>query len=257
MANSYTDLTYEKLRELLLNGELEHERMSESDYEFLLDNEVEFGDCNETVLDFCTDGLKRFEKYKECLDLSSKNKKVTIVVHRKLKRFFIAIAAVAVSFSLIIVTVSAMGYDVIGLIRKALNSPERSATDNRGDGVILSDDIRVYNSMSEMLESENLNILYLAELPRGYKFTDFRITDFGSRLVLGAYASEPYISFEVRIGENRQIENYEYELNGIKYNITKDDGTYHAEWIFNSDYYTIVVNDKETISEIIENLKER
>ena len=210
MGNSYTDLTYEELRELLLNGELEHERMSESDYEFLLDNEVEFGDCNEIIIDFCTEGLKRFEKYKECLDLSTKNevdfevvvkkyqtnslfgvienKKVTIVVHRKLKRFFIAIAAVAVSFSLIIATASSMGYDVIGLIRKALNSPERSATDNHGDGIILSDDIRVYNSMQEMLESENISVLHPVNLPVGYEFTDFRVNDFGGRFILGAYA---------------------------------------------------------------------
>jgi len=278
MFNNYSDLSYEELRDFLLNGELNHEDMDEENYAFLLDNEVKFGDCNETVLDFCTDGLKRFEKYKECLNFEQ-NKNIDfeaivsqhqiealiecverdeyeIKIRRKPKRFLVAIAAVVASFAIITVTVSAMGYDIIDLIRNALNSPDKSANDNQGHGVNLTDDFRFYNSMNEMLEIENIGILYPAELPVGYEFTDFEVTDFSSQFILGAYGSEPYISFEVNINVNRQIENYEFEVNGIQYNIAERDGMYHAEWLVGEDYYTIVVGDRAVISEIIENLTE-
>ncbi|MCL2071162.1 MAG: hypothetical protein FWH07_02890 [Oscillospiraceae bacterium] len=182
--------------------------------------------------------------------------KVAVIIHRKPKRFIIMIAAVIASFSLVIVTVSAMGYNPIELIRNALNSSNRIATDNRGDGVMLSDDIRVYNSMSEMLEKENLNILYPAKLPDKYEFTEFKITDFGDILVAGSYNIEPYISFEIRIGAGIPIEDYSHEINGIRYTITERDSMYDVAWSYGTDYYTIVVGDKTIISEIIENLKE-
>jgi hypothetical protein len=110
--------------------------------------------------------------------------------------------------------------------------------------------------MSEMIETENLSILYLATLPNGYEFTDFRVTDVGTHLEVRAYISEPHIYFEIEVGTNQVEPNdYSYETNRIKYNtLDMGDGLYLAWWFYNGDYYSIVVDDEAFLSKIIEYL---
>lgn len=60
----YKRLPASELRVLLLNGELKHEDMTEEDYRAVLDNETLYNDPDIRVLDFCVEGLSRFEKYK-------------------------------------------------------------------------------------------------------------------------------------------------------------------------------------------------
>ena len=152
----------------------------------------------------------------------------------------------------------AMGYDnVLDLIRSAFSSDEKSAiADDGNHDMILTDGVRIYSSMSEMLEAENINILYPAELPEGYSFTDFRVTDIDGYFELNAYAEEPFIDFRVEFNSNVQIDDYKYEINGIKYNVFETFEGYQACWVQDGDYYKIGVSDESTLSEIIENLKE-
>jgi hypothetical protein len=142
------------------------------------------------------------------------------------------------------------------LIRVAFNAPDRTATDD-GREARVADGIQSYNSIIEMLEAENFDILYPTILPNGYEFTDFEVDDLGdnqTRIWLGA--SEPYISFTIRANSDVQIDEYDYEVNGIQYSIFESgNGTYVATWVYNGDYYTIDVSDRAVLSEIIENLR--
>ncbi|MDR2572485.1 MAG: hypothetical protein LBD23_19615, partial [Oscillospiraceae bacterium] len=321
--DDYRKIHYEDLRKMVLNGEVEHKYMTEAKYEYLYDNEtshsseVDINNQNSSefidhylILDFCTNGLRRFDKYKGLADFEIFTRFMTARVEREnaerdvLRSFYknpirknklamvflapiaflltvfrqpklamqtminlfslfykrhkaVAVAAIAVITSVFLITVSsALGYSFIELIRSAFSSSEKFATDNDGNEIILAD-TRFYNSIDEMLEAEKLSILFPVNLPHGYNFTDFEITDFNTDLELRIYATNPYIMFIVRIGANNQIESYSYEANGIKYNIVKmDDGLYQAEWNNNEDYYTIAVSDKAILSEIIKNLKE-
>ncbi|MCL1866786.1 MAG: hypothetical protein FWF82_05195, partial [Oscillospiraceae bacterium] len=150
----------------------------------------------------------------------------------------------------------AFGYNsVFDLIKNAVNSSDRKAVSGNND-VVLKDDSRYYNSMREMLDAENLKILYPSDLTSEYKFTDFRVTDFGGKIEVMARSEEPYITFMVKLGEDIPFDDYEYEENGIKFNIVDIKGKVQAWWVCDSDYYTIVVSNCETLSEIIKNLKE-
>lgn len=306
----YSDLHYEELRTMLLNGGLHHEYIDESVYGYLLENETEFNNnahldekSHTAVVEFCTTGLQRFDEYK---DLSSmeiylrviekqvkrnqaerdvltafynpKHKRISPIaaiivfftrpklviraLHEQYIRFYrrrkgVAIVGLVVVFSTLFVTVSAaFGFNFIDLIRNAVGSPDRAATDSEGRNTVLTDNIRIYNSMAEMLEVENLNILYPAKLPVGYEFTHFEITDIGTEFMLQAIATDPYITFVITFGVDFQIDNYDYETNGIKYNVTERDGLYNAFWISDIDYYTIAVNSEITLLEIINNLQE-
>lgn len=176
---------------------------------------------------------------------------------KKMRRASIAMVACVGALFIVTLTVAAMGYNVLDMIRMVLKFPEKT-TINFGDGndIIRSDDTRYYNSMNEMLDKEALNIIYPSKLPDGYNFTGFMITDYKDYIEVIAYSVSPYISFSVEIGVHYQID-YDYENNSIKYNITETiNGDYQAYWSDEKDSYSIIVSDEAILSEIIKNFKE-
>jgi hypothetical protein len=261
--NNYNELSAEELRELLLKGELLHELMTEEDYTALLDIESDFDDPSEKVIDFCYEGLSVLPKYSdigkrdfdinELMDIVENRKPVR--KQKKLKKAFLIAAAVIISILAIQIVAVAMGYSIIDLGKRLLNIPEKTVTEFNDKHIERTDDFRSYDSMRELLESENYNILYPVELPIGYSFTYFEFIKFDNYSAIRAYALEPHITFTVEIGVDYQFDNYDYEINGIKYNIIElGDGLYQAFWADNTCYYWIVVDDKAILSEIIKNL---
>lgn len=65
MNENYNEFSISQLRDMLLNGELKHELMTEEDYADILDNETSLEGFNLTVIDFCIDGLSKYEHYQE------------------------------------------------------------------------------------------------------------------------------------------------------------------------------------------------
>jgi len=261
----------EELRVMLLNNELEREFLTEEDYSDLIDNEMSLPEPLNEVIDYCIDGLSEFEEYQETVekinidiealirqvDEEQKAKQCAGKRKKSKKMLFVAAAAVVAIFSAQLVSV-VMGYsNVIDLIRNAINTPEKKVMYNNDKHMIFTDNTRFYDSMNEMLETENLSILYPTKLPNGYEFTEFMIADTGDYIELRAYAVDPYISFAVEFGVDFQIDNYDYEINDIEYNIVETaNGMYKAEWIDGSDSYGIIVGEKATLSKIIENFEE-
>jgi len=150
----------------------------------------------------------------------------------------------------------ALGYSsIFDLMRRAVNSPERTAVDDIGNESSFTDGFRTYNSMGELLETENINILFPTRLPDGYEFTNFVVIESGGNFRIQASATEPYIFFIARIRANIEIVDFSYEVGGIRYNILElGDGVYQGEWIIGADYYEVVVDDDSVISEIIKKL---
>ena len=262
--DSYADVSAEELRELFLNDTINTDLMGLDEYERLFGYETDRNEPQGNVLVFCSNGLNQYEKYSRFDHIKPDFNKIVERYEREKrarrrspKRIITVAAAIAASFALVLtVTAAALGHNIFDLIWSAIDSPNGKS----GDESINADfgNIRFYNSVAEMLETENLSILYPSVLPMGYVFTNFEVTDFESDLMIRMLCSEPYVSFTVRIGANNQISDTPYETNGIKYNINDlGEGMYTAEWKHNGDYYTIDVNNRDVISEIIENLKER
>jgi hypothetical protein len=260
------EYSYEELRDMILEGSLKHEYMSKPIYEFLLYKEAKLRIPNLTVLEFCTTGLKRFHKYKNSHESSIwikavwKHKAKERSVFRTPQRAAVAAFATFAVILVIGATANAIGYNLIDLSGELIRNifPNKTSTDYNGSKIIRTDEPRFYNSMSEMLEAENLTILYPFELPNGYEFTDFRVDNSDEYLELQAYGLEPYISYTVMVGVNIAKDNYSYKENGIEYNIAEmNDGLFQADWSAGTDYYMIVVSDKAILSEIINNLKEK
>jgi hypothetical protein len=277
----YENLTALELRGLYFNKKLDQDVMTVEDYEKLLDCEIDLDleVMDNGVINFCTDGMVKFEKYSEYIPLPP----VERLIHRHNLLLFrerenkrrkqsdsllgagisrrggkVAVFAIVAALTALLAqgVAFAFGYNsVFDLIKNAVNSSDRKAVSGNND-VVLKDDSRYYNSMREMLDAENLKILYPSDLTSEYKFTDFRVTDFGGKIEVMARSEEPYITFMVKLGEDIPFDDYEYEENGIKFNIVDIKGKVQAWWVCDSDYYTIVVSNCETLSEIIKNLKE-
>ena len=284
MQGKYTGSSPRELREIFLNDAIDANSFDMNDYERLFAYEMEFDDPNGDVLSFCATGLNQYEKYRanfqkpplekiihkhnqqlfKNLYISDRYKHNTHSTNRnnanrtfKHKKIAVAVFAIFASLLLATVVAAAMGYNILDLVRTALSSPDRTAVNSRGDEVSISDDFRYYNSMAEMIEIENLDILFPAKLPDGYEFTEFIVADFGNHMEVIAITAEPYIEFKVEIGESFQIERYQYKTNGIEYNIVeRDDGMYQAFWNNGKNYYWIIIGDRAMLPEIIENLKE-
>ena len=263
MISDCEPLPYNQLRDWILCGRIKHTHMNETVYEYLLEQETEYGRRDSTILEFCTNGLKSYPKYKGYDDVqilwsalrnSTEDVQgdITVVSHAKLRVKRVAFIVAAVISTLIL-----LGFAFPDFARWLLNIPaDKTPTNLNGNVLVRTNDERFYGSMSEMLESEKLNILYPAKLPDGYAFTNFEVIDVGNFIEIKAYAMNPYISFEVEIGKSYQYE-HDCEINRIKYSVFETGNDKHqAFWSNGIDSYRVIVDDKSIISEIIENLKE-
>ena len=184
----------------------------------------------------------------------NKAKKAAIGFPVKPKRFIIAIAAVFATLLLITATAAAFGYNFFDYLKQALNSPERKAIHLDNDEVFLADNFRVYDSMQDMIESENLKILYPSSLPAGYDLTNFEVNELDIGLRIRVYSANPFFEFWVEIGINYPVEPL-YKTDIIEYSAFEtNDGYFQAEFNYEGDYYTIGVDDESTLLEIINNL---
>jgi hypothetical protein len=111
----------------------------------------------------------------------------------------------------------ALGYNLIEMFWNAINKPEETVLDVGGNEFLRTEDVRFYNSINELIEAENIDILHPAQLPEGYSFNDFEVWDLDGRFEIRATATEPHLDFRIEIGVNFQIENCDYEANDIKY----------------------------------------
>ena len=273
---NYNTLSYKKLREMLLNGELEHQYVTQEVCMYLFDNEFKTKKPDSIVINFCVDALLQFGEYEKgeklgVLQTNHGEVDVEAIVRKyeieallnkarkqaekrecskphgqakRFKRFAVAGVAALVTFAI------AVGFGYPDFFKVFVNLPAETSTYN-DEAEIKFKETRYYDSMNEMFKNENVEILYNIELLNEY-FTDFEA--FNGRLL--AYDSTFNLSFEIKIGANIQIEQYDYETqNGLKYNtVDKGNGVYQACWSVNGDYYEIVADDMAILSQIINKL---
>ena len=170
------------------------------------------------------------------------------------KRFVAVVVAVLLTLFIAGASTVAFGYGFFDIIKELIWNDPNYIGDSSNSDLVFSSDFIVYDSFDSLIEAEGLNIIYPTKLPDGYEFTDFSVAAFGSKSMVQAYSLEPKISFSVQIGENGQFDDYDYEINGIKYIVYDVQNGYAASWSYNGDYYSINTGDKAVVLEIINNL---
>ena len=262
--SAYSNLSYDELRNLVINGELENEKMPLSFYEELLDNEAGLRKQSAVVLEFCVAKLKQFRKYKKQEDVliwgnavagrlaRERNPQGTekVTLGKRYKRQLVLAAAV---LAITLVGCAAI-FDFFGVMLKL---PLSTPTEHDGRAMLRTEDERFYKTLEDLLAIEQLSILYPATLPEGYAFTNFEVINAGTHLMVKLYATEPYIDFNVMLGTSFQIDYFDYEMNNIKYSVEMvEEGIYQAFWVNGKDYYAVATHDETLLASIIENLQE-
>ena len=274
MQGKYSNLSALKLREMFLNGNLDADSMELEDFGKLFGYETELGisEKNADVLVFCTRGMKRYEQYAEDVQLppleelfrefdrrNQQSESVpvkSVKLHRKVPRAAIIAAAIITTLLLATATAAAFGYNIVEMFWNAIKSPQNAATDTlSGNEMRWTEGTRFYGSFEELVETENLNILYPAELPNGYSFTDFRVNNFGEGQQVWVCGVNPFVEFNIYLGVTHE-KIYDYQTNALMYNVFDIDGRYQAEWNFNNDFYMVAIDNEVALYEIIKNLSE-
>jgi hypothetical protein len=235
---NYGDSSTVELRELFLNGELDSDLMTLSDYERLFDYETDLDEPQSSVLVFCSNGLNQheaygkhlpkpslesvFEKHEQMFGGKLTEPKAT-KARRGMKSWSGLRWAATIAICVAIATVAlqgvamAMGYDnFVAWIRSALRSPESVVVDSQGVESIFTKGVRFYNSTEELIETENLDVLFPTMLPEGYGFTNFEVDDSGNHMLILLSATEPLIEFMVSVDANFHIDSFDYKTNGIE-----------------------------------------
>ena len=119
----------------------------------------------------------------------------------------------------------------------------------------------IYPSIEELVEKENLNILYPSKLPenvRIQKITQQYMSD--DSMMLSFQTNDPNLSFSVSTKASvseQDVQHFEvYKLSNIIFYIdTKPDGVYHAIGYYEDYEYQIIYNNYDALISIIDNMK--
>ena len=157
------------------------------------------------------------------------------------------------------VTAYAFVPSIRDMINTVLNLPIGSSAEDNGITFTNVGITVVYESMDELVQNENLNIIYPHNLPDGLKIkyvtctgenTTFRCTiTFADNL--GSVIAEAHAIDVAKINKNATL--YENPKN-IKYYITDDGTLYTAIAVHNGWTYNIAVYSKEHLTDLLENV---
>lgn len=120
-----------------------------------------------------------------------------------------------------------------------------------------------YKNIDELVENENLDILFPANLPNDITIERITISETSFGQIIDITFSDENLFFSITLDSdipegNKATCNQIITINSIDYYITNltDVNTYIIEFVYNDNFYSITSNDMQTSLYIIENLEE-
>lgn len=265
-------LAISEIREMIKNGKLNITSLDTDVLQKLMDYETALLCFNEGDVDFisqCADvlseketGLMPHEEFVSVVK-ATLDKHTTKPKRFSLKRSLIIAATVATLVIVSTVVTAAMGVDPMLLALKALKLPVGTHIEIDGFTIEAGGTSRYYSSIEEMIESENLDIMYPV-LPEGVEIDKIQVSaggSFGDKYItILAKDSSICVCIITNVPPNELT--YEgkdiYEKGDIKY-IFLDGPTgyrYSAYGIVGNCSYDIQTKEYEDLIFIIENMEE-
>lgn len=273
-----------KIENLLQAIEREAEKPDEEvDLELLEENAEEFDKLTRDIDHLCPEqSVDEFLKELEGLGVDcskltpkeegvgKKRKKGKKGKKKSKKRAVAAVATVAIITTLLFAVVSVaahnQGYSnawefITENIKQILNLNAGETMESDGITFVKGEDAVIYSSMEELIEAEQIDILYPANLPNDIRVTkimQMHMSD--SHSVLSFHFDIENLSFSVsnlsEISNTDLLEKEIYQFNDMTFYIDAfSNGTYQAIGYYNNYEYRIIYNEYNTMIEIINNLK--
>lgn len=223
--------------------------------------------CAELIDEKNLDSIIGAERFDEIVDKCFKENVITepVEVNRKktVKRKLwrkVALVAAILATLLAGTTVAEVAFDsnINDYLGDFVRGDEK-VVEIDGMTIYRNDDKKIYSSVEELLEAEDLDILYPTQLPEGVRVT--RITtgkNFKGEYDISFYTNDLNVSFRIKTSTSGHfIENANaYVHNGITYYIEQRNSVLVAGAIYNGYLYSVSASSKESLFLIINNLKE-
>ncbi len=136
-------------------------------------------------------------------------------------------------------------------------------TDSNGDDYgIFDSDVKIYPSIEELVEAENISFLYPSKLPEGCVIERWECYFNNGVKNIFPFLNESKIDYLFLISlKEESIDDYihygeKLTVNGITVCAIQNEKGYHARFIFDGKTYTLRAPDHDALMYILENLKE-
>lgn len=178
--------------------------------------------------------------------------------HITLRRIGLVAAVITVILATTALLASAFNVNIFEYISEIVRKDQGSRIDVDGFTFYHNGESKQYSSIEEMIEKENLDIMYPTKWPEGiYVVTTQLVTEINGNTVVQFFTNNVAINFEVELNSSPKTSNSDqsYEHNGVLYHIVKHD-IYTAACNYKGKNYYISADTKEKLILIIENIKE-
>lgn len=282
MTKILDNLSNQELKELIYNKKVKINELSASALNDLLNYETDmlcFGKGNVEFICEISDALDKLERdimlsKDEICQIIQKTKAENIeiidkraeksVLRRKitLKKIAIIAAAVILITACSAVVATAFGFDLFKLLGVAADLPVGESMTVNGITFINHGEPKEYSSIEEMIEKENLDILYPAKLPEGIMIDVVSVndvTDNGNFIQISTNDKNTSIQIDVMYSE-AIIDRGKHEIYKCQdktFYIFENEKCYFAYAYIDNNQYCIQANTHEDLILIIDNLKEK
>lgn len=180
--------------------------------------------------------------------------------HIILRRIGLVAAIMAVLMSLTVLVAAAFGVNIFEYISKIVRQDE-------GYQIVVDDftfhnggEIKTYSTISEMVKSENLDIMYPSKFPENVNIHSVIVneSEHGNKqiqIITNDMNVRVYIEQNIQKTEETFDGNNIYEFKGKTYYVFEENSSF-ALCYYNSCYYTIQANSYDDLILIINNMKE-
>ena len=168
-------------------------------------------------------------------------------------------AAVALLVGSLSVVVVALGFDFFAYFRELAFCPAGTTQEEGTVTLYHNGAATEYASLEELVHTEQLDILYPAELPEGVSITEVRmITDAGGKEIIEIQMSDVQTTIQVYLETNGTNGTYrdseQLIINGNEFFVRAEYGS--AVGFISGNYYSIQASNYEDLMKILNNLKE-
>ncbi len=190
------------------------------------------------------------------------NSSVLVAPQRKtrfvFKRIAIVAAAIIIMMTTTVAIAAAFGFDIFKYIRDVADEPSGTAVNVDGFTFYKVNVYKKYNSVQEMVKSENLDIMYPTLFPEGVYIKSVRLNyDKNGNERIDILTNFPSVNIQIELDANEfdMFSDNVYEHNNVKYYIHIDVGCF-AVCYYNNNIYCISANNYDDLILIIDNMKE-
>lgn len=156
-------------------------------------------------------------------------------------------------------TASAFGFNVFEYFREVIGLSAGEKVDKGTVTLINRGEAKEYDSIEELLEAENINILYPSVLPEGIAVKSIRILENGDGKQIILLTNNPQTTVSIYTNKASTGDSFGdcevYLSNDITFYVNRELNS--AYFIFENDYYSIQAETYENIIFIIDSLKRK